>query len=40
MGLGGKLLPDAVADEQMELSAFREIRDDAAGFEDALLQGD
>ena len=40
MGLGGKLLPDAAADEQMELSAFREVRDDAAGFEDALLQGD
>lgn len=36
---GFNLLPEA-ADEVMEQSAFREVRDDAAGFHDALLQGD
>jgi len=38
MALGDRILPDV--DDAMEGSAFRNLPDEAAGFEDALLRGD
>ena len=40
IGSGGKFMAAGGADEMMEESLFRNVPDEAAGFEDALMRGD